>query len=341
MLLLKAPDDLAPLADRMHGVTGFVTNLCPRHDNRPRVFSRYFHVRRVAWTADLLFRLRTDPSLNPDLVKWYCWAHDLNRWPFAHNSEKGLFDQADDLTNYFADAGITVSDYHVKQLRNIVNKECEDLNPEAEIVLLSDIITGFIEDPIWLISTINVSPEIIPSKVAEILCVPVHERETLFQFRRIAEAFQHSLKVDDFMAIFDREFCNIMKRFVAVQNLGSDGVLCSDWFQNWRYLIKGDFLRTVIFPYNNERISRGQVIKDRLILPLIEILGASASRMLTGLTDQGCFLNAVRRSVVAFEDRDLFLPNLDYMATEEPENSFYQYLISRRIEPVRYTLRSI
>lgn len=340
-MLLTAPPDLATLADRMHGITGFVTNLCPRHDNRPQVFSRYFHVRRVAWTADLLFRLRADPSLNPDLVRWYSWAHDLNRWPFAHNSEKGLFDQAADLPDYFSNAGVTVPDYHMNQLKDIVDKECDSLAPEAEIVLLADMITGFVEDPIWLIATLNVSPEIVPTKVADILCIPVHEWETIIQFRRIAEAFQPSLGVDDFMLVFDREFHSIMKRFTAIQNLGSDGVLYSDWFQEWRHLIKGEFLRTVIFPYNNERISSGQVIKDRLILPLLEKIGASASRMLTELTDQSCFLNAVERSVVTLEDRDLFIPKLDYMAIEEPESSFHQYLIARNIEPTRHTMRGV
>jgi hypothetical protein len=91
---------------RLRGITGFVTTLHAPVDPRPLAFARYFHVQRVVRVAEWLWSRMESVGAAPDrtAVLWLAWAHDLNRWPFAHNSEKGYFDQARDVARYMLES---------------------------------------------------------------------------------------------------------------------------------------------------------------------------------------------------------------------------------------------
>jgi hypothetical protein len=331
-----APPDLAPLAPRMMGITGFVTNLCAPGDDRPRVFCRYYHVRRVAWTADLLLRLSSDGHrFDADLLRWYSWAHDLNRWPFAHNSEKGVFDQAADLPDYFVEAGIEVPEQTMRELQNIVNKDYQPLGPEARLVLLADMITGFVEDPVWLTVAINVSPEVIPGKVADYLGLQFDEPDFLQGLAQMAGVFHPGLEVEEFVQLFDMTFTQIMTRLIRDRELADPETGTSEDFQKMRFYIKEHFMRCVVFRYNNECVSQGASIKRKLMLPLLERLGAGASRHLTRITDEECIAEAIDRSIIRERDRHLYYPRLDYMASKEPDKSFRRFLAGKAAKPTR------
>lgn len=311
----------------MLGLTGFVTHLCPPGDSRPRVFSRYYHVRRVAWTADLLLQSAQDPTLEAERLRWFSWAHDLNRWPFAHNSEKDIFDQADDLPRYFSDAGITVPQELILELQGIVNKDYTPLKREAKLVLLADILSGFVEDPLWLIAALNVSPNIIPQGVVKYLGLPLNKPDFIRQLAKLAEAFHPCLMVEEFMQLFDAQFQQIMTKLVEKQQLADPMVLGSADFEKNRYLIKETFMRGVVFPYNNERVSHGASIRREVMLPLLDQLGnTTASGWLTQLTDSACIAEAIERSIIREQDVKRFYPDLDFVALHEPENSFSNYL---------------
>lgn len=310
----------------MLGLTGFVTNLCPPDDCRSQVFNRYYHVRRVAWTASLLLQSTQEPTLNAEQLSWFAWAHDLNRWPFAHNSEKDIFDQADDLPRYFSDAGITVSQELILELKGIVNKDYTFLKREAKLVLLADMLSGFVEDPLWLITALNVTPNIIPQDVVKYLSLPLNDPDFIHQLAKLAEAFHPRLMVEEFMQLFDAQFQRIMTKLVEKQQLADPMVLGSVDFEHKRYLIKETFMRGVVFPYNNERISHGASIRREVMLPLLDQLGNTASGLLTQLTDSSCITEAIERSIIGEQDVERFYPDLDFVALHEPENSFSHYL---------------
>ena len=92
--MLIPPAQLQRAAGRLAGVTGFLSTIHDALDDRASVFNRYFHVRRVVWTA-LWIALANHRigRTNKERVVWLAWAHDLNRWPFAHNSERGVYPQ--------------------------------------------------------------------------------------------------------------------------------------------------------------------------------------------------------------------------------------------------------
>jgi hypothetical protein len=330
------PPDLAHLIPRMMGITGFVTNLCPPGDDRPRAFCRYYHVRRVAWTADLLIHLSRDGHrFDADLLRWYSWAHDLNRWPFAQNSEKGVFDQAADLPDYFNEAGIEVPEQTIRELQSIVNKNYQPLGPEARLALLADMITGFVEDPVWLTAAINVTPEVIPSKVANYLGLQFDEPDFLQGLAQMTSVFHPGLEVEEFVLLFDATFTKIMARFIRDRDLADPATGTSEDFQEMRFFIREHFMRCVVFPYNNEYISQGAAIKRKVMLPLLERLGAAANRHLTRITDEECIAEAIDRSIIHERDRHLFYPRLDYMASKEPEKSFRRFLAGKVVNPTR------
>jgi hypothetical protein len=328
-----SPADLASLTPRMMGITGFVSNLCPPGDNRPRVFCRYYHVRRVAWAADLLLRLSRDGHrFDADLLRWYAWAHDLNRWPFAHNSERGIFNQAADLPDYFAEAAIAVPEQTMRELQGIVNKDYRLLGPEARLVLLADMITGFVEDPLWLITTINVTPEVIPRKVADYLGLQFDDTNFLQGLVQIAGAFHPGLAVEQFLLLFDTMFTKIMTQLIQNRNLADPTTGISEDFQKMRFYIKEHFLRCVVYRYNNDYVSQGTALKHKVMLPLVEQLGVTANRHLTRITDEECIAEAIDRSIIPEHDRHLFYPRLDYVTSKEPERSFRFFLAGKAVK---------
>jgi hypothetical protein len=315
----------------MFGVTGFVTILYNKDDERPRVFSRYFHVRRVAWTARLIAQqISPSASIHLEYLDWLAWAHDLNRWPFSHNSERGFFDQAQDVPRYLRDAGLDVACAAVRDLQGIISKEFSFLGVESRLVLLADIITGFIEDPIWLTAALDVAPTIIPKEVSEYLCIPFQDSSLILRLKNLSEMLKPGLDCAQFLRSFDNLFIECLQRYVATRNIATVSTPGSQDFEDKRRWIKEDFMRNVIFPYNNEKISHGTRIKEELVLPMIQRLGDSAAARLTKMTDAQMIDEAITQGLIGEEDKERYVPNLNYMKLNEPDNTFTNYC-DRRI----------
>ncbi len=296
-------------------------------DQRAKIFARYGHVRRVAWTCrHLLDNLPDAGNLDSDLVDWFAWAHDLNRWPFAHNSERGSFDQASDMLRYLEANNVSAPRGVVLELSDIIAKKHERLGREARLVLLADIITGFIEDPNWLTTTLNISPLIIPEDVRAHLCLPYDDPKFMAKVADIAQDFRPGASLEEFSNHFDSLFTSCMARYVEVQRIADPDILGTSEFTENRHWIKDGFMRKVIFPYNNEKICRGVRIKRDLIGPVLDHFGARAAEALTQLDDEGLVAVAIRLGAVSVETAQSFLPRLDYMNEHEPKNSLSSYM---------------
>lgn len=329
---LSPPVELLASAERAKSVTGFVSILTDGGDERTRVFARYYHLRRVAWIARQL-ATEVQPEASTSTLDWYAWGHDLNRWPFAHNSEEGAFDQAEDIVRFFADEGIPASGDQLKQLSLIVAKERSSLNPAACTVLLADMVTGFLEDPLWLMAALNVSPRIIPKHVADYLCLPLADDSFIKRIYELLRSFEPSVSPDRFIQRFDEIFSQIAAAFIAAHFPGhvtgrSNAVLGEASFLDKRALIKEDFLRGVVFPINNELISRGTTIRAILIEPMVARLPEklARNRQMTRWTDESLVAAAIREGVISSMDRARLLPDLEYMSREQPALSFTHFI---------------
>lgn len=330
---MRAPSEMDGPVERLRSITGFVTTLHDRQDPRALVFGRYFHVRRVAWLADWLTSLDESEGdgLNVQRVRWLAWAHDLNRWPFAHNSEKGNFDQAEDLPRYLEAHGLTLSwerlGYEddrslISDVYGIVSKQTVGISAEAKTVLLADIIAGFVEDPLLAVAGLDMRLSMIPDAVSEQLALRVrdtHFRDTLYSLNsRLYE--RHD--ISGFMAEFDQLFRGCAQSFVLKHSLIGTTVLERDSFNSLRILIKERFLRGILFPYNNEKVAHGALLKSELIEPLLRVLGGDAARVFTTVTEDELLKLALENDIIAVGKERLYFPDLDYITAREPGNSF-------------------
>jgi len=290
--------------------------------------SRDSQTRSVPYHGTYLIadQLTSETEIDRDYIVWLAWAHDLNRWPFAHNSEKGIFDQASDFPRYMKDAGIKVPDKWLTETQDIIDKKHESLNSEARIVLLADMITGFIEDPIWLTGILNITPEVIPKEVYEYLCILLEEENFLNELLDLHSHFRPKLDVVQFVEEFDKLFIEITRRFITTRNLARLSTLANPEFENNRYQIKEKFMRKVIFPYNNEKISQGARLQSELIRPMLDKLKSEAASHLTKITDEEFVQEAIDYSVLDKNNTECYQPLLDYMNNFEPENSFQTYM---------------
>lgn len=159
--------DLRRRIGRLRHITGFVTTYGQEIDPRLSVFARLWHVKRVVATADRLSGLAE--SLDGDRIERLAWLHDLNRWPFAHNSEKGFFDQAANVREYFLSRSPVIEPQDIDDLVGIHLKDPAVISAEARIVLFADSLTGVIEDPLFAVCGLNVHPRIIPASVSDML----------------------------------------------------------------------------------------------------------------------------------------------------------------------------
>ena len=320
------PQDLYSFVERLCNITGFVTALCPDGDQRPLAFARYYHVRRVAWLAELLYEIRTSRGDNLDLgkIRWLSWAHDLNRWPFAHNSEKGLFDQAQDVSRYLSENKIVASKNYQEELKDIIDKDYSTLSVEGKIVLLADIVAGFIEDPLWITTALDVTPKIIPNDISDYICLPVNQRGFLQHLLELNQLFRETKTVEPFEGCFDKLFCTIAERFTDDKQLALHLPLGHPEFEHWRYRIKEGFMRKVLFKYNNERVSRGSILRKDITEPLLEHVGEASTAFFTSIDEPQVMKKAVDIGIISAESVSEYFPVLNYIEMSEPENSFHR-----------------
>jgi hypothetical protein len=316
------PPALAPCAERLRQLTGFVTCLCPPNDLRALVLSRFFHVERVAALADAIGHERKLPASSIERVAWLAWAHDLNRWPFAHNSERPRFDQAADIPRFLRDRQISADNSQLTDLLGIIDKRPEAISEEARVVLLADMVAGFIEDPLWALTVIDLRPSFIPPEVATILGFPIRDPDFVDSVFHLNLSLFNTRDPSIFVAPFNAIFLDLATRFLQRHDWPRLLPFGTNSFEGARSLIKGQFMCRTLFPYNNERMSKGALLRRRLIEPLLTKLGSEGSAQLTRITEPEVIQTALELRVITDADVPAFYPDLDYVSTHEPHNSF-------------------
>jgi hypothetical protein len=312
------PVSLQRAAGRLAGITGFVTALHGDSDERAAVFSRYFHVRRVAWTATWLCRTIGE-AIDYERVSWLAWAHDLNRWPFAHNSERGShavmrrFDQGQDVPRYLKSAGISCDAAAAADLRGILDKTSDHLTPEARLTLLADMGTGLIEDALFAVVGLDLDPSFIGPEVTDALLFPTRDDDFRRQLLGLDVLLNVDRKVEKFVKEFDRLFIACIIRFLSFHCSHRDDPLTSEAFKAVRGVVKEKFLRGRLFPYNNENVSRGSKLRSELISPVLDILGESSSDILTSIDEYGLMSMARAHKLFEPDQECVFYPRLDYV----------------------------
>jgi hypothetical protein len=317
------PSELRTAVQRLRKITGFLTTLHSPNDRRPLFFSRYYHVRRVSWTAHWLMKQRINARhiVDKQRANWLVWAHDLNRWPFAHNSEKNEkrpFNQAADIPRYFSKHGITASPDLLAELSGILDEQAQRLSVEGRIVLLADMVSGFLEDPLMAIIGLDLRPEIVPQDIAEVLLLPIENPAFQDRLLRLNKRLHIERDGGAAVAQFDALFQECVTRFLIAYQLRENDDLGTNWFEELHKLVKDRFLRPQLFPYNNEKVGHGSLINEKLIIPLED----QFIEMLTEWDEPEFIEFAVEKGMITTEDLPCFLPDLDYISREEPEKSF-------------------
>jgi hypothetical protein len=339
-LLAPGPDSVGQqmyqAIKRLQGITGFVTTLHPPEDPRPLAFARYFHVQRVVRVAEWLWSVMDDAGVAPDrtAVLWLAWAHDLNRWPFAHNSERDYFDQARDVFRYMSGISFPTRHFRDKEeerlwkaealhdLAGIISKRIYGLSAAGKLVLLADIIAGFIEDPLLAITGLGLSPRLVPDAVREALAMPLDDVDFRRELGGLHRMLFRDRDVKEFVTGFDAVFRRSVRRFFTSHGIGAVNPLEEKWFGDLRSLLKEGFLKRVLFPYNNEKVAHGSLLTEELVKPMLRVLGDEKDAMLTDIDEPGMLELAVSRGIIDEGTQGRYFPDLDYIARAEPENSF-------------------
>jgi hypothetical protein len=303
---------------RLRYITGFVTAYGDECDPRISIFARFWHVKRVADVARRLGRLAG--PLDARRVERLAWIHDLNRWPFAHNSERGLFDQAANVNDYFA--GVPgVSEQDIQDLMGIHAKDPTRLSDEARIVLFADSLAGIIEDPLLAIAGLNVHPRFIPEEVEGMLGFSLRDGRRFDSCRELALEFhgRRVTQVGRFETRMHSLFYELVEEFLSVHKAKD---LDGDYpalFSTARR-VKETFMRPIIFPLNNERVCHSTWLRREVFPWYIHRAGGQVGRLLE--IDEREFVAEVTEAPDSPFEPGQFLPDLGVVSRELPSMAF-------------------
>ncbi|MFE4969522.1 hypothetical protein [Streptomyces sp. NPDC056660] len=311
-------DGLMLPVSRLRHITGFITTYGEEADPRVSVFARIWHVQRVAFVARRLHdRLE---SLDRSRIERLVWWHDLNRWPFAHNSERGNFDQAENVREYFSSLpGCTERD--MLDLYGIHKKDPTTLTQEAQIVLVADLLAGIVEDPVMAVAGLNVHPRFIPREVEGLLGFSLCKDPWRVKCADLAaelhggphpspEGFQVRLRT--LFAELVEEILNTHWR--------KDPAATMATFIDIAGAVRNSFISPVIFPLNNEKVCHASWLRHEVIPWYLENIYDARRRLL--VIDERTFVADVIGIPGSPYASDHFRPDLGYVSREEPAMAF-------------------
>lgn len=302
---------------RLRRITGFVTVYGEQGDPRLAVFARLWHVERVALAARMMCGITGAEEV--DRVERLAWLHDLNRWPFAHNAERGNFDQAANVADYFAgDRGLEQRD--VRDLRGIHEKAASVLSCEGRTVLMADALTGAIEDILFAVTGLNLHPRVIPGDVEERLGLSLRENQWYGLCEGMARKFHGTdePRVAEYQEEFRYVFGALLKEFLdrrgsSVLTSDSTGLLGIT-----RY-VRQKFIAPVVFPLNNEKVCHSSWIRTEVIPWYLRHVENARQRLLE--IDEHEFVSDVLAQDSPFEASQ-FVADIEYVSRETPEAAF-------------------
>jgi hypothetical protein len=307
---------------RLDRITGFVTTLHRDDDPRPLAFGRGYHIRRVMTVAKLILdREHLDSSDVRRNVARLVWLHDLNRWPFAHNGERGRYSQDADLERYLNDHGVVLYPGELRDLHSIVRRSPSDGSAAAVIVFAADSIGGMVEDPLLAIMGLNLHPSEIPDEVVKVLRLP-DDQEGTDRMAEINRTFFMSRDVPRFVAAFERVFVSVVHDLLLTLPPIDAAFLEGDVFREIHRAVRRDFMEHELFPLNNQKVAHASVLRELVINPLTTHFGADAARHLTTLDEPGAVRAAMEADLFDARSSELLYPDLDYISRSEPERAF-------------------
>ncbi|GAA1683439.1 hypothetical protein GCM10009830_33330 [Glycomyces endophyticus] len=303
---------------RLRHITGFVSVYGERADRRTAFFARYWHVQRVLEVAMML--VERSMSVDARAVERLAWTHDLNRWPFAHNSERGRFDQVANIDEYFGDDS-ELTGAELRDLKGINAKEPRGISDEARIVLLADVITGMVEDPLFAVIGLNVHPELIPPRVDDLLGYSLGSGDFFGRCRELAEDFHHArvAVAEDFSNGVRTLFRELVERFLKLHC--QSGTPATEEILGMARDLRSSFMRKRVFPINNGLVCHAELLLNQVIPWYLDVQKGSSSRLLA-MTEED-FVAEVTRGGAPFR-AEQFVPDLDVMVRQRPERPFIE-----------------
>ncbi|WP_190086104.1 HD domain-containing protein [Streptomyces longisporoflavus] len=302
---------------RLRRITGFITVYGEKDDPRLAVFARLWHVERVALAARMMCAITGAEEV--ERVQRLVWLHDLNRWPFAHNAERGNFNQAANVANYFADDhGLDQRD--VRDLRAIHEKAASALSREGRTVLLADALTGAIEDILFAVTGLNLHPRAIPGDVEERLELSLCESQWYGLCEGMARKFHGTgePRVAEYQEDFRYVFGALLKEFLdrhSASGLTSD----STRLLGLTRYVRERFIAPVVFPLNNEKVCHSSWIRNEVVPWYLRHVENARQRLLQ--IDEYEFVSDVLARNSPFEASQ-FVADIEYVSRETPESAF-------------------
>lgn len=295
---------------RLKGITGFATTLCREGDPRARVFNRYDHIQRMLWINQYFCGVT---GVNSERANEIILLHDLNRWPFAQNSEKGYFDQSAHTASFLPALVPGISEETVCDVIMLHRKQPSGMGGAARPAYIADVIAGMIEDPLLLIAGLNVDPGIIPRRLIPLLGLDLSPAGTA-ALAALCETLNRQKDTASFSRRFQELFETLCMRFIDRHAASCDTMeelqasICRDTLA-----VKEEFLLPIVFPINNEKVCHGSWIKRRIIAPLIDAAGFDgASRYLLSVDEAELLEDMQKRGLVKCEELSGAYPHLDY-----------------------------
>jgi hypothetical protein len=312
--LQPGDEKIATAVDRLHRITGMISPIGPEGDLRPSAFSRYLHVRRVASVALSVAGAAAgnQDSLNLVRVRRLAWLHDLNRWPFAHNSERGRFDQAEDIDGFLQAKEIAVSADDLRDLIGVHGRASTGLSPEGELLLAADYATGMIEDVFFGLTAFGMDQAEFPQ--AQWLAMGLPLRSSAFEgsVSMLAGLFASRRDIGQYVELFDQTVSGYAVAFIRGHLRHPSAFELSPDFRDIVLDVKRNVLVPLLYPIGNESVGHGATIRTRIVEPLIRDFGEGYCRRFQELDDRSAIELACAKGYVDPTELVDILPNLDW-----------------------------
>ncbi|KWT89408.1 HD domain protein [Candidatus Magnetominusculus xianensis] len=303
--------DLFHKLERQKGITGFISIL--GDDYRVKTFCRYNHILRVVNLTKWL--LTMFPKRDPHKSLFIAYFHDINRLPFAHNVEKIIqFNQSNNIHKYLQLCKDHIPDDYIADLQSVIEKKTHS-SPESQIVYAADATEGFIEDPLFAITTLGVSADFLPQIVSNYLGFDNDREEFQYLVTYLSKLYT------DNPDIFTIEFGDIVFKYAStfINKFNQNEKLFIEMpeFPEIRTALKDNFLQKLVFPINNEIVSQGKRIAKEIAIPFIEYLidkNYDPITMLMEMTDQELLNQAVQLGLTPYHQKE-YWPKLVSLTT--------------------------
>jgi len=303
--------------NRLKNITGFVTTLCPEDDPRASVFNRYDHISRMLWINQYFCTaIGTNPGQSNEIIL----LHDLNRWPFAQNAEKGYFNQDSNIAAYLPALMPGISEETLRDVTLLHQKCPSKMRTASRYAYIADIVAGMIEDPLFLITGLNTNPEIVPEQFACLLGLDfspagidvLKELCGMLNLQKDVKGFSTS-----FQKLFEKHCKKLIDQHLSTCNTVEEAEAAI--YQD-ALTVKEEFLRLIVFPINNEKVCHSSWIKRRITEPIISSMGLdAASNYFLSVNEEELLHDMLKKGYIQHDELPQVYPNLDYTSSARSE----------------------